>query len=180
MNPRARTTVVRPCDPLCWVNGDDKYSFIQSSTKQERPQGGVYDWILHFRRMTAQAAYMWSQDDWGDANREAGRDGPPHLGSPASANRKKKYIYIYIDLKSWGAAKSQWARTFRVDGDFTWSIEMICYLLIELSKKGWAPIRGNDPDDDDTVSPELFSSGIKGPKARRFLRGHHNTVEVHT
>ena len=45
--------------------------------------------------MTAQAAYMWSQDDWGDANREAGRDGPPHLGSPASANntnnnKKKK------------------------------------------------------------------------------------------
>lgn len=45
--------------------------------------------------------------------------------------------------------------------------------IIELSKKGWAPIRGDD-SDDDTVSPELCSSsGIKAPKARRFLSRHH-------
>ena len=40
--------------------------------------------------MTAQAAYMWSQDDWGDANRKQGGTGPRIWGPPRRQNREKK------------------------------------------------------------------------------------------
>ena len=39
--------------------------------------------------MTAQAAYMWSQDDWGDANREGRAGRAPASGVPRVGKNKK-------------------------------------------------------------------------------------------